>query len=496
MSKDLGDYNQFEKDIILEDFKSFNDSFWKNEAAGETRVQFFIGLVTAVISGLVALATTVKKHTATGADPAALITEQSFLIITAVALLSLIVIGLITFLRMVKRNCVTDEYKAAMDYIRQSYMRTGDEDYVPVTKIKTPGKPKIGGLSSFVAVINGILLAILFLIWASVDACGVWSTGNLSTRSVLKAVVIGVLGAAIQIIWSNAFRDEYETEYRKKMGFKKEPVAAHRSNPSQLSSNQNSMEQEATLIITGEQPDAIARQIADLQKLAAYRLIQRDALTIRDVYWDFPDERLAANHVALRLRYHDKKPLITLKGPSQNARFSGGQSRSEFEMPWSDSAFSEVLSRLQAQGLMTSAASGFKRGIGPDPAFNDVGLKTVQVRRTLRLVRDVVKSTDSMSNVLAELSIDTTTFECNDLDIVHHEIEIEAKARGGELAAEELVTALVQLFPQNLRSWKYSKLATGKALAHLVAVNTSDQLLGDANVLRPAAYDMIAAYLG
>ena len=495
MSKSLGDDNQFEKDIILEDLKSFNDSFWKNEAAGETRVQFFIGLVTAVISGLVALATAVKRDTATGADPTALITEQSFLIITTVALLSLIVIGLITFLRMVKRNCVTDEYKAAMDYIRQSYMRPAGDEYAPVRKIKTPGKPKIGGLSSFVAVINGIILAILFLIWASVDDGGIWSTGYLSTRSGLKAVVIGVFGAAIQIIWANAFRDEYETEYRKKMGLKKEPVAAHRRNPSQMSSDQNSMEQEATLVIVGEQPDAIARQIADLQKLAEYRLIQRDALNIRDVYWDFPDGRLAANHIALRLRYHDKKPLITLKGPSQNARFSGGLSRSEFEMPWSDSAFSEVLSKLQAQGLITSAAPDFG-GIGPDPAFKAVGLKTVQVRRTRRLVRDVAGPTDRKSNVLAELSIDTTTFEFNDLGIVHHEIEIETKARGGELAAEGLVTALVQLFPQNLRSWKYSKLATGKALADLVDAGTADQLLGDGNVLLPSAYDMIAKYLG
>ena len=44
------------KDLLLADYKYFGESFWKNEEIGETRVRFFITLVTAVLAALAALA--------------------------------------------------------------------------------------------------------------------------------------------------------------------------------------------------------------------------------------------------------------------------------------------------------------------------------------------------------------------------------------------------------------------------------------------------------
>ncbi|MEW5719784.1 MAG: hypothetical protein AB1817_14230, partial [Chloroflexota bacterium] len=45
------------EEFMLAEYRYFADGFWRNEEAGERRVNFFITLVTAVISALVALAT-------------------------------------------------------------------------------------------------------------------------------------------------------------------------------------------------------------------------------------------------------------------------------------------------------------------------------------------------------------------------------------------------------------------------------------------------------
>lgn len=48
---------EFTKEFLLSELRYLQETFWKNEAAGETRVNYFITLVTAVLAGLVALVT-------------------------------------------------------------------------------------------------------------------------------------------------------------------------------------------------------------------------------------------------------------------------------------------------------------------------------------------------------------------------------------------------------------------------------------------------------
>jgi ADP-ribose pyrophosphatase YjhB (NUDIX family) len=43
------------RELLLEDYRYLSDSFWKNEQVGETRVNWFIGIVTAVCGGLLAM---------------------------------------------------------------------------------------------------------------------------------------------------------------------------------------------------------------------------------------------------------------------------------------------------------------------------------------------------------------------------------------------------------------------------------------------------------
>ncbi len=134
------------EDFLLVEYRNLADSFWRNEEAGERRVNFFITLVTAVLSALVAWATR-GSGSRTDSDYA----------IVLFALLALLALGSVTFLRMLRRNQVTDEYKRAMDSIR-AFFKEGDErlrDYEPFKKMRR--KMGRGGLVEMVAVLNSVI---------------------------------------------------------------------------------------------------------------------------------------------------------------------------------------------------------------------------------------------------------------------------------------------------------------------------------------------------
>lgn len=74
------------EDFLLVEYRNLADSFWRNEEAGERRVNFFITLVTAVLSALVAWATR-GSGSRTDSDYA----------IVLFALLALLALGSVTF---------------------------------------------------------------------------------------------------------------------------------------------------------------------------------------------------------------------------------------------------------------------------------------------------------------------------------------------------------------------------------------------------------------
>jgi ADP-ribose pyrophosphatase YjhB (NUDIX family) len=168
------------KDLLLEDYRYFSESFWKNEQTGETRVNLFVGIVTLVVGALAAL---INQQNAPFGEPLRLVVLGS--------LFSLLALGLITFARMLTRNENTDGYKKSMDTIRQLFKDHFDDDdgillhYYPFGapqmeerngKDKTHGtasklgkwwkeykkeiRPrKFGGLAHTVAAINSLILA-------------------------------------------------------------------------------------------------------------------------------------------------------------------------------------------------------------------------------------------------------------------------------------------------------------------------------------------------
>jgi 8-oxo-dGTP pyrophosphatase MutT (NUDIX family) len=144
---------------------SLAESFWKNEQTGETRVNWFIGIVTAGSGGLIALAN--AQHGPKG---------EPLRLIVIMCLFGLSIFGLVTLLRMVKRNETTDGYKHDMDSIRQLFKDNFDlahtlTNYQPfrANESTLSADPinrqspsniirKLGGLTHTVAAINSVLL--------------------------------------------------------------------------------------------------------------------------------------------------------------------------------------------------------------------------------------------------------------------------------------------------------------------------------------------------
>jgi len=109
-------------EFLLAEYQHFADSFWRTEELGEKRVNFFISLITASVAGLVILATSEPSLTAKQVQWVSFSTG-----------LALLLLGVSTLLRMLRRNDVVDQYKAAMDLIRRDFCaRYSLEGYDPM----------------------------------------------------------------------------------------------------------------------------------------------------------------------------------------------------------------------------------------------------------------------------------------------------------------------------------------------------------------------------
>ena len=145
------------KEFLLAEYERFAEAFWKNEQTGETRVNWFIGIVTAALAGLAALLTKANNN----------LVGPHLRPIVLVGLTVLLVFGLGTFFRMIIRNERTDQYKHALDTIRQKFQDyfAGDEvllNYYPQGgpwKTRAPRR-KFGGLAHNVAAMNAVVIAL------------------------------------------------------------------------------------------------------------------------------------------------------------------------------------------------------------------------------------------------------------------------------------------------------------------------------------------------
>jgi ADP-ribose pyrophosphatase YjhB (NUDIX family) len=186
------------KELLLADHAHFSSVMVSSEQSGETRVNWFIGIVTATTGALLALLIKQGEEQQTPLDPAV-----TFAIVFA-ALCGLLTFGIITLMRMMLRNSSTDRQKRALDEIRQMVQDYLDPQHLLVhyypfeVEKKKDDKPKayksewdeywrtllgrkklrklrkLGGLAHTVAIINSFLIAALIglLIFAMLRVLG------------------------------------------------------------------------------------------------------------------------------------------------------------------------------------------------------------------------------------------------------------------------------------------------------------------------------------
>jgi len=172
--------------LLLKDYDSLTQALAANETLGDTRLNFFVGLVTAVVAGLVTLSSSDSTNAQVMSEP-----------VTLFAVLALLALGIVVLFRIIHRNSVTDGYRKDLDRIRAIYREHFDRSGVlhsfrPFSKWdkdKTGKKPvykgrSFGGLADTVAVINGLLLAGLLTL-PPVS----WEARRVAIASVLFVVV-------------------------------------------------------------------------------------------------------------------------------------------------------------------------------------------------------------------------------------------------------------------------------------------------------------------
>jgi 8-oxo-dGTP pyrophosphatase MutT (NUDIX family) len=193
------------KDLLLRDYQYRAEALWKSEAAGETRVNLFVGLITFSAG---ALGTLISKEQI----PFDILTRIVPFVCTA-----LLVLGVVTFLRMIVRNNNTDLCKHQLDLIRQTYVDQFDNDGSWLHLDLFPNregrvkKRDFGGLAHTVIAVNAMLFAAAFAPW-------LYSTfGNCFSIVVVSTLLLFCVAFSLQVLYlqskTREFKDEMNRDY-------------------------------------------------------------------------------------------------------------------------------------------------------------------------------------------------------------------------------------------------------------------------------------------
>jgi len=151
------------KEFLTEEYKALTESLHINEETGEKRLTFYTTLVTGVLAGIIALLSNFETI------PLYLHDAIAFLVI--MTLLSLSMVGWITWLRLKKRNATTDGFKKDLRRIRTIMkLKYADEQYTYLKyygsfeKIK-PGKRSATSLVDVVGIINSFVIGVTIFLF-------------------------------------------------------------------------------------------------------------------------------------------------------------------------------------------------------------------------------------------------------------------------------------------------------------------------------------------
>ncbi|MFN2441772.1 MAG: NUDIX domain-containing protein [Thermoanaerobaculia bacterium] len=171
-----------EKELLLADLEHFGNAMMHNEDVGEKRFSFTIALMTAVGSGLVALHTATERPLRADLD-----------LVTASALLALIVFAVLGYFRMLQRNRVTDQYKKTLREIRDAYLRAVGSEiayHVPWTASDRRRLPFRGGYAETFGILIGVLVGLfLSMFWPRDPLIGGVTGAAIAFWLVFRAVI-------------------------------------------------------------------------------------------------------------------------------------------------------------------------------------------------------------------------------------------------------------------------------------------------------------------
>lgn len=164
------------RELLRCDLERFTASLRSNEELGEKRFNFYFSLVTAVAGGLVALSATKDLRQGFPRET-----------ICQYGVAGLLLFGLVTFMRTLQRNRVTEEYKATLSAIRARLADGTLAGYVVPVEVgggwvKTFG----GGYAQTLSLMNGACVGALLRL-----------RGLPLVRCVAAGVVVAVLLAAV-----------------------------------------------------------------------------------------------------------------------------------------------------------------------------------------------------------------------------------------------------------------------------------------------------------
>src|SRR5213593_72938 len=135
--------------LAYEEYRGWRASLHHSEELGERRIQFFVGFVTAVLGGMLAL---VKRADGTFDWPRANRMAEWTLPV-------LLLIGLATFMRMLRRNEVTDRCKTELAKIRYHFGHHDPQTTELANGQREPRKLLRGGLAVMMLVLESLLAA-------------------------------------------------------------------------------------------------------------------------------------------------------------------------------------------------------------------------------------------------------------------------------------------------------------------------------------------------
>jgi inorganic triphosphatase YgiF len=199
--------------------------------------------------------------------------------------------------------------------------------------------------------------------------------------------------------------------------------------------------------------------------------------------------------IGLRIRDVNGSRLITLKGPTR-VDSRGISHRLEVEESWSQEALEIVMKKLKLEGVGIADSDATAAKHDPLDAMSRMGLVRIQSRKNSREVRNVISVKGALRRTVAELVIDTVTFDFGGTPIKLSEVEIEARVDTGQ-SLSKVADELIEVFPNELRRWSHSKLATGLALSELSKAGKLDgkRVLSADGYLLPKGYALVDSIL-